>query len=99
GADHRGRHGAARRHVGGSGDQRSQALRRGRWHMTTRVEVKPKLLYWACERARLDELEVATRFPKFEAWLTGAAQPTFKQLEAFARATHTPIGYFFLPEP
>ncbi len=67
--------------------------------MTTRVQVKPKLLYWACERARLDELEVATRFPKFEAWLSGAAQPTFKQLEAFARATHTPIGYFFLPEP
>lgn len=67
--------------------------------MTTRVEVKPKLLTWACERARLDEHEVATRFPKFEAWLTGAAQPTFKQLKAFARATHTPIVYFFLPEP
>lgn len=67
--------------------------------MTTRVEVKPKLLTWACERARLDEHEVATRFPKFEAWLTGAAQPTFKQLKAFARATHTPFGYFFLPEP
>ncbi|MGN2393292.1 DNA-binding protein, partial [Pelomicrobium sp. G1] len=31
--------------------------------------------------------------------MEGEGQPTFKQLEAFARATHTPFGYFFLPEP
>lgn len=39
------------------------------------------------------------RFPNFEAWARGETQPTLKQLEAFAKATHAPIGYLFLPEP
>jgi len=42
---------------------------------------------------------LARRFPKLPAWERGELQPTFKQLERFARATHTPIGYLFLPEP
>lgn len=65
----------------------------------TRVEVKPELLRWARERSRIDELEVSARFPQVEAWERGERQPTIKQLEAFAKATHTPLGYFFLPEP
>lgn len=65
----------------------------------TRVQVKPELLRWACERSRIDELELSVRFPQVEAWERGEKQPTIKQLEAFAKATHTPLGYFFLPEP
>jgi Zn-dependent peptidase ImmA (M78 family) len=64
-----------------------------------RVEVKPELLRWACERARIDALELSARFPQVAAWERGERQPTFKQLEAFAKTTHTPLGYFFLPEP
>lgn len=67
--------------------------------MTARVEVKPALYRWACQRARLDELEVAARFPHFEAWSTGEKQPTIKQLEGFAKATHVAFGDLFLPEP
>ncbi|MCA9280824.1 MAG: ImmA/IrrE family metallo-endopeptidase [Phycisphaerales bacterium] len=39
------------------------------------------------------------RFPKLEAWLRGEKQPTFKQLESFAKAVHAPIGFFFLAAP
>ena len=65
----------------------------------TRVQVKPELLRWACERSRIDEFELSVRFPQVDAWERGEKQPTLKQLEAFAKATHTPLGYFFLPEP
>ena len=64
-----------------------------------RVEVKPELLRWARERAGFAPAAIAGRFPWLEAWERGDAQPTLKQLEAFAKATHTPIGYLFLPEP
>lgn len=64
-----------------------------------RVAIQPKLLRWACERAGfgLDDLE--PKFPQLAAWEAGTAQPTLKQVEAFAKATHTPVGYLFLPEP
>ena len=65
----------------------------------TRVEVKPDLLRWARERSRMDEIALGLRFPRLSVWERGEQQPTFKQLEAFARATHTPIGFLFLPEP
>ena len=65
----------------------------------TRVRVEPVLLRWAWERSRIDALELTSRFPLVEAWERGEKQPTMKQLEAFAKATHTPLGYFFLPEP
>jgi len=64
-----------------------------------RVEVKPELLRWAAERSRIDRDALDDRFPKLKEWVREAVRPTLKQLEDFARATHTPIGYFFLPEP
>lgn len=65
------------------------------------VEVKPELLVWACERAgrSIDTLARKQSFCKLPAWISGEARPTFKQLENFAQATHTPFGYFFLPQP
>lgn len=32
-------------------------------------------------------------------WESGKKKPTLKQLEAYAKATRTPFGYFFLPTP
>ena len=57
------------------------------------------VLRWAAERARLGDEAIKRRFKKWPLWLSGEARPTLRQLENFARWTHTPIGYFFLPEP
>jgi len=57
------------------------------------------VLRWAAERAWLSDATLESRFRKWPLWLTGETQPTLRQLESFARLTHTPIGYFFLPEP
>jgi Zn-dependent peptidase ImmA (M78 family) len=65
----------------------------------SRVAIKPDLVQWARERAGLPVETLAGRFPKLEAWERGEVQPTMRQLEAFAKATHVPIGYLFLPEP
>lgn len=64
-----------------------------------RVRVDPALLRWACDRAGLEPAALTRRFPHLPAWERQEASPTLKQLESFARATHTPVGYFFLPEP
>jgi Zn-dependent peptidase ImmA (M78 family) len=57
------------------------------------------VLAWARERSRLDVDELIAKFPKLTEWESGERTPTLKQLEDFARATHTPIGFLFLPEP
>lgn len=64
-----------------------------------RVDVKPELLRWAVDRSRIDAESLARRFPKFEEWEERTSQPTLRQLEDFARATHTPIGFLFLQQP
>lgn len=64
-----------------------------------RVEIKPELIRWARERAGFELDTLAHRIPHLSAWERGEKQPTLKQLEGFAKATHTPIGFLFLPEP
>lgn len=67
--------------------------------MTMRVPVRPEMLRWACERAGYEVSGLAHRIPQLPAWERGEKQPTLKQLEAFAKATRTPFGFLFLPEP
>ena len=64
-----------------------------------RVSVNPELLRWARERAVVAQEELVAKFKKLPKWETGEIQPTFKQLEAFARAVQVPFGYLFLSEP
>ena len=64
-----------------------------------RVEVQPRLLHWACERAGFGLDELAEKIPQLPAWESGEKKPTLKQLEKFAHTVHAPVGYFFLQEP
>lgn len=57
------------------------------------------MLRWARERARLPEEALARRLPQLPAWERGEKRPTLKQIETFAKATSTPVGYLFLPVP
>lgn len=66
---------------------------------TATVPASISVLRWAAERADLHDDLLTSRFRKWPLWLSGEAQPTLRQLENFARLTHTPIGYFFLPKP
>lgn len=67
--------------------------------MVVHVDVAPALLRWAVERAGWDETTAARRAPQLGGWLTGEKRPTLKQLETFAKNTHTPFGFLFLSEP
>ncbi|MBN2353723.1 MAG: ImmA/IrrE family metallo-endopeptidase [Spirochaetales bacterium] len=57
------------------------------------------MLGWARQRSGVSPALLQKRFPKLEAWENGRDRPTLKQLESFARATHAPVGFFFLGEP
>jgi Zn-dependent peptidase ImmA (M78 family)/transcriptional regulator with XRE-family HTH domain len=63
-----------------------------------RVSVKPELLRWAYERAGFRLETLTRRFPRLLEWEREETSPTLKQLESFAKATHTPVGYLFLQE-
>ena len=64
-----------------------------------RVAVRPDLIRWARERSGIPRESLAARFKKLPEWEDGVTQPTLKQVEAFARAVHVPVGYLFLTEP
>lgn len=67
----------------------------GKAMASPRVSVKPAIYRWAYERNRLSIEEASARFAHLPEWIAGTTEPTLKQLEAFAKAMHAPIGYFF----
>lgn len=66
--------------------------------MVTRVNVAPHMLQWARRRSRRPA-EDFSKFSKLDEWVAGDIHPTVRQLEEYAKTTHTPFGFFFLPEP
>ncbi|HET7476292.1 MAG TPA: ImmA/IrrE family metallo-endopeptidase [Dermatophilaceae bacterium] len=65
--------------------------------MAERVDISLEVLRWARERSGRSRSDL-NRFP-VEAWEARDAKPTMRQLEEYAKATRTPIGFFFLREP
>lgn len=65
----------------------------------TRVAVRPELLRWARERSRVTQEDLSAKFKKLSDWENGETYPTLKQIQAFARAVHVPVGYLFLSAP
>lgn len=64
-----------------------------------RVAIQPRMLEWACERAGYAIADLEHRFPRLPQRERGEALPTLKQVEAFAKATYTRVGYLFLQAP
>ncbi len=65
----------------------------------SRVAVNEGVLRWAVHRSGLRLEELQNKFPKIRQWATGDSHPTLRQLESLAKATLTPLGFFFLDEP
>jgi len=64
-----------------------------------RITIQPKFFRWALERCGKTKEDMESKFPKIAGWISRDVCPTLKQLESFAAATNTPLGYFFLNEP
>lgn len=63
------------------------------------INVNPELIRWAIERSGRSVDTLARGLPRIRRWESGESQPTLRQLEALAKKTWTPLGYFFLQEP
>lgn len=65
----------------------------------TRVPVTPKVLNWVVRRSGISTERLYRLFPKWDEWISGSLNPTMKQIEKISNATHTPVGFLYLPEP
>lgn len=66
------------------------------------VNVQPRLLRWARERAALGRDELAQKLNLNPSWIEKweeTGELSLSHLERVAEKTHTPIGYLFLDEP
>ena len=63
------------------------------------IAVKPEILRWAVNRSGLPVDDLRVKYAKLNEWISGTRQPTFRQLEQFAKTTMTPFGTMFLEKP
>lgn len=65
----------------------------------SRVGVSGRMLRWAMTRGGASPASLEKKFPGLHEWEEGSKHPTLRQLEEFAQATRTPLGYLFLDQP
>jgi Zn-dependent peptidase ImmA (M78 family) len=63
------------------------------------VTISTEVLRWAMSRAGQTPDSLLQKLPRIQEWIDGKRKPTMRQLETVARATMTPLGYFFLDKP
>ena len=63
------------------------------------LPITPAVVRWARERAGFSLEEARQKYKKIEAWETGAAFPSYAQLEDMADKFKVPIAVFFFPAP
>ena len=63
------------------------------------IPITPELLRWARERAGFSLQELIPEFRGIATWESGAAFPTYPQLERLSEKLKVPIAVFFFPEP
>lgn len=63
------------------------------------LPVTPAVIAWARERAGFSMEEAAKYFRKIDAWESGAAAPSYPQLEQMAEKFKCPVAVFFFPAP
>ena len=63
------------------------------------ILITPELLRWARERAGFSLQELIPEFRGIATWESGAAFPTYPQLERLSERLKVPIAVFFFPEP
>lgn len=64
-----------------------------------RVAVKKDIYKWAIQESQRDFEEIEDKFPRIEDWISGEAEPTFRQLENLAKFLRVALGYMFLDTP
>jgi Zn-dependent peptidase ImmA (M78 family) len=63
------------------------------------ITISRDMLLWAISRGEQDAGSLLEKVPRIREWLSGDRKPTMSQLKDLAQRTHTPLGFFFLPEP
>jgi len=63
------------------------------------ISISEPILRWAMTRSGRGVDDLQRTLPKLTKWLKGEIRPTLHEVESLAKATSTPLGFFFLPEP
>lgn len=63
------------------------------------ISISEPILRWALTRSGRGVDDLQRTLPKLTKWLKGESRPTLHEVENLAKATSTPLGFFFLPEP
>ena len=63
------------------------------------MNIRPKLLYWACERAGYDRSLIRKSFPSVSNWRQDEVALPVGQLKDFARKTYTSFNSLVVDEP